>query len=165
MRQAKERNSKVSRSNLVANNPAYDRKYNLDNGMDKDAIAYAKNNTLYDARVSLNRIASKHEPFEPKKTEYLKVDKKQFDKDMKVWKQRSRTALAQDRLKKKGDAYVPKKSGKKMFEEFMRDMREATGEEKKRFDDADMRNIFNAAQHLSYEKWIWFVNDEYGSRI
>lgn len=165
MRQAKERNSKVSRSNLVANNPAYDRKYNLDNGMDKDAIAYAKNNTLYDARVSLNRIASKHEPFEPKKTEYLKVDKKQFDKDMKVWKQRSRTALAQDRLKKKGDAYVPKQSGKKMFEEFMRDMREATGEEKKRFDDADMRNIFNAAQNLSYEKWIWFVNDEYGSRI
>jgi hypothetical protein len=165
MRQAKERNSEVSKSNLIANNPAYDRKYNLDNGMDKDAIAYAKNNTLYDARVSLNRIASKHEPFEPKKTEYLKVDKKQFDKDMKVWRQRSRTALAQGRLKKKGDAYVPKKSGKKMFEEFMRDMREAIGEGKKRFDDSDMRNIFNAAQHLSYEKWIWFVNDEYGSRI
>jgi hypothetical protein len=162
MRRAKERNSKVSKSNLVANNPAYDRKYNLDNGMDKDAIAYAKNNTLYDARVSLNRIASKHEPFEPKKTEYLKVDKEKFKKNLDFWKSRNRTAAAQSRLKRKGDGYVPKKSGKKMFEEFCL---EAYKNRKQNIDDADMRNIYNAAQHLPYEKWIWFVNDEYGSRI
>lgn len=162
MRQAKERNSKVSRSNLVANNPAYDRKYNLDNGMDKDAIAYAKNNTLYDARVSLNRIASKREPGEPIRTQHLSVDKEKFKKDLDFWKSRNRTAAAQTRLKRKGDAYVPKKSGKKMFEEFCR---EAYKNRQQNIDDADMRNIFNAAQHLSYEKWIWFVNDEYGSRI
>ena len=48
----------------------------------------------------------------------------------------------------------------------MRDMREATGKPKQQnIEDADMKNIYNAAQHLSYEKWIWFVNDEYGSRI
>jgi hypothetical protein len=162
MRQAKERNSKVSKSNLVANNPAYDREYNLDNGMDKDAIAYAKNNTLYDARISLNRIASKREPGEPIRTQHLSVDKEKFKKDLDFWKSRNRTAAAQTRLKRKGDAYVPKKSGKKMFEEFCR---EAYKNGKQNIDDADMRNIFNAAQHLSYEKWIWFVNDEYGSRI
>lgn len=159
MRQAKERNSKVSRSNLVANNPAYDKQYNLDNGMDKDAIAYAKHNTLYDARVSLNRIASKREPGEPVRTQHLSVDKEKFKKDLDFWKSRNRTAAAQTRLKRKGDAYVPNKSGKKMFEEFCR---EAYKNRKQNIDDADMRNIFNAAQHLSYEKWIWFVNDEYG---
>ena len=164
MRQAKERNSKVSKSNLVANNPAYDRKYNLDNGMDKDAIAYAKNNTLYDARVSLNRIASKREPGEPLRTQHLKVDKDKFKKDMETWKRINQQASARERLKRKGA--VPTKSGKKLFEDFMRDMREATGSTKQQnIDDTDMRNIFNSAQHLSYEKWIWFVNDEYGSRI
>jgi hypothetical protein len=60
--------------------------------MDKDAVAYAKNNTLCDA-----------------------------------------------------DAYVPKKSGKKMFEEFCR---EAYKNRKQNIDDADMRNIFNAAQRV-----------------
>jgi len=139
---------KARPENLVANNPAYDKDYSIKNGMDKDAIAFAKNNTLYDARVSLNRIASKKEPFEPKKTEYLKVDKEKFKKDLDFWKSRNRTAAAQSRLKRKGDAYVPKKSGKKMFEEFCR---EAYKDRKQNIDDADMRNIFNAAQHLSYE--------------
>lgn len=160
MRQAKARNSKVSRSNLVANNPAYDRKYNLDNGMDKDRIAYAKNNTLYDARVSLNTIASKREPFEPKQTEYLKVDKERFAKDMEFWKNQNQKSAARERLKRKGA--VPTKSGRRLFEDFCR---EAYKNRKQNIDDADLRNIFNAAQHLSYEKWIWFVNDEYGSRV
>jgi hypothetical protein len=47
-------------------------------------------------------------------------------------------------------------SGKKLFEEFCR---EAYRDRKQNIDDADMRNIYNAANSLSYEQWIWFVND------
>jgi hypothetical protein len=82
---------------------------------------------------------------------------------MKVWRQRSRTAIAQDRLKKKGDTYIPKKSGRKMFEEFIRDCKNRghIKETRDKITDEKMRNIYNAAQHLEYDDWIWFVNDEY----
>ena len=54
---------------------------------------------------------------EPKETQYPKVDKKQYDKDMDFWKSRIRTATAQFRLKKRGK--VPKKGGKDMFEHIL----------------------------------------------
>lgn len=159
MRQAKGRNSKVSKSNLVANNPAYDKKYNLDNGMDKDAIAYAKANTLYDIfskygtrKTATGRTVSRDEP--PEEIQY-----KQADMIRKHLQQR-RAAASRERLKAANK--VPTKSGRRLFEDFCM---EAYKNRKQNIDDADMRNIFNAAQHLSYEKWIWFVNDEYGSSI
>lgn len=112
----------------------------------------------------LQRIISKHEPGEPTKLEYPKINKKAYEKDMEFRKQKSREAIARERLKRKGA--VPTKSGKKLFEDFMKDMREATGTNKQQnIDDADMRNIYNSAQHLTYDKWIWYINDEYGSRI
>jgi len=148
----------------VPNNPRDNELY-ADKKERRDEARFNKEKMLFDkAEDTLNRIISKREPDEPRKTEYLKVDKKQFDKDMKVWKQISQQASARERLKRKGA--VPTKSGKKLFEEFMRDMVEATGNKKKQIiDDADMRNIYNSAQHLPYEKWLWFVSDEYGSRI
>jgi hypothetical protein len=145
----------------VPNNPRENEFY-IDKKERRDEIKFNKDRMLFDkAEDILRRVVSKHEPGEPKRTEYLKVDKKQFDKDRQVWKQRIQQSNARERLKQKGK--VPTKSGKKLFETFMR---EAAGTNKKQnIDDADMRNIFYAAQHLSYEKWIWFVNDEYGSRI
>lgn len=114
----KKKSNLIAKSNLVANNPAFDREYNINNGMDKDAIEDAKRNTLYDDKVSLSSIASKREPTEPKKTEYLKLApsaQKQYDRDMEVWKSRSRTAVAQTRMRKKGN--IPNKGGKPMFED------------------------------------------------
>ena len=148
----------------VPNNPRENEFY-IDKKERRDEIKFNKDRMLFDkAEDILRRVVSKREPGEPKRTEYLKVDKKQFDKDMQVWKQRSQQASARERLKKKGK--VPTKSGKKLFEDFMRDMREATGNTKQQnIDDADMKNIYNAARSLDYNKWIWFVNDEYGSRI
>ena len=75
---------------------------------------------------------------------------------MKVWKQRSQQALSRDRLKKKGA--VPTKSGKKLFEEFCR---EAYKNKKETIDDADLRNIYNAATQLEYDDWLWWIIDEY----
>ena len=148
----------------IPNNPRDNQLYidkkemNREKKFDKDMMLFDKTEDV------LKRIISKHEPGEPRKTEYLKVDKDKFNKSMEFWKKQNQQSAARERLKRKGA--VPTKSGKKLFEDFMRDMREATGKPKQQnIEDADMKNIYNAAQHLSYEKWIWFVNDEYGSRI
>lgn len=66
-------------------------------------------------RNSLSGIASKREPGEPIKTEYQKVEKTKFDKDMEYWKQQNRKGSAQTRMRHKGS--VPKKDGKPMFED------------------------------------------------
>jgi len=51
------------------------------------------------------------------------------------------------------------KSGRKLFEDFMRD----AGREPMRFRSKkkldDMQNIYNAAQHLDFEKWIVFLGN------
>ena len=148
----------------IPNNPQDNELY-IDKKEKRDEEKFNRERMLFDkAEDTLNRIVSKKEPFEPKRTEYLKVDKKQFDKDMKVWKQRSQQALARDRLKRKGA--VPTKSGKKLFEDFMRDMREATGNAKQQnIDDADLRNIYNSATQLDYRRWLIWITDEYSSRI
>lgn len=140
----------------IPNNPQDNQLY-VDKKEKRDEAKFNRERMLFDkAEDTLNKIVSKREPFEPRKTEYLKVDKKQFDKDMKVWKQRSQQALSRDRLKKKGA--VPTKSGKKLFEEFCR---EAYKNKKETIDDADLRNIYNAATQLEYDDWLWWIIDEY----
>jgi len=164
----------------VANNPRYDKVYNVRNGMDAKAVKDGEDNLIYGSTeeskerrmkrlqevYGLRRTAAgvrvpRDEPTEPQKTQHLKVDKKQFVKDLDFWKKRNQQSAARERLKRKGA--VPIKSGRKLFEDFCRE--EAYKKRKRNIDDADMRNIYNSAQHLSYERWIWFVNDEYGSRI
>lgn len=140
----------------IPNNPQDNQLY-IDKKEKRDEAKFNRERMLFDkAEDTLSRIISKREPGEPKKTEYPKIDKKQFDKDMKVWKQRSQQALARDRLKKKGA--VPTKSGKKLFEEFCR---EAYKNKKENIDDADLRNIYNAATQLEYDDWLWWIIDEY----
>ena len=148
----------------IPNNPRDNQLY-VDKKEKRDEERFNRERMLFDkAEDILRKVVSKHEPGEPKRTEYLKVDKNKFAKDLDFWKKRNQQASARERLKRKGA--VPTKSGKKLFEDFMKDMREATGGTKQQnIDDADMKNIYNAARSLDYEKWIWFVNDEYGSRI
>lgn len=146
----------------IANNPRDNELY-VDKQERSNEKKFNKERMLFDKKEdTLNRIASKREPFEPKRTEYPKVDKKQFAKDLEFWKKRNQQSSARERLKKKNAVPVRAASGKKLFEEFCR---EAYRDRKQNIDDADMRNIYNAANSLSYEKWVWFVNDEYGSRI
>ena len=140
----------------IPNNPQDNQLY-IDKKEKRDEAKFNRERMLFDkAEDTLSRIISKREPGEPKKTEYPKIDKKQFDKDMKVWKQRSQQALSRDRLKKKGA--VPTKSGKKLFEEFCR---EEYKNKKETIDDADLRNIYNAATQLEYDDWLWWIIDEY----
>jgi hypothetical protein len=89
------------------------------------------------------------------------IQLKQADAINKMMQKRN-AASARERLKSKGVVPVRAASGKKLFEEFCR---EAYKGRRQNVDDADMRNIYNSANSLRYEKWIWFVSNEYGSRI
>ena len=132
----------------------FDKKEQLDKVVEAFRRYSNSNNTL-------QKVVSKHEPGEPKRTEYLKVDKDKFNKDMEFWKKRNQQSAARERLKRKGA--VPTKSGKKLFEDFCREAyKNRTADN---LNDADLRNIYNAATQLDYDKWLWWIMDEYSSRI
>jgi hypothetical protein len=158
----------------VANNPRYDKVYSARNGMDAKAIKDGEDNTIYGSMQSNFRKRLREiyggrygyrqtvsgrwrELDEPDQETQLK----QADAINKMM-QKQKAASGKERLKSKGAVPIRAASGKKLFEEFCR---EAYKDRKKNIDDADMRNIYNSANCLSYEKWIWFVNDEYSSRF
>ena len=89
----------------------------------------------------------------PEKTEYLKIAPDALRKQ-KQWD-------ARQRLKRK-DA-VPTKQGKKLFDEFMREARShqlISPKSKVRCKNPDeLKNLYNAAHALEFEKWTIFMND------
>jgi len=156
MKATKAENSFKSKvKHLVPNNPAYDKEYNLDNGMDKDAIAYARANTLYDIfskygyrKTATGRFVKRDEP--PEEIQYKQSDmiRKQL--------QQKRAAASRERLKQANK--VPLKAGGRLFEDFCREAYRSTATKSA---IVDLKNIYNAAFHLPYDKWIIFVADEY----
>ena len=144
----------------VPNNPRDNELYVDKKGRSSEKKFNRDNMIFGSTEDTLNRIASKHEPGEPKRTEYLKVDKDKFNKSMEFWKKQNQQSAARERLKKKGA--VPTKSGRRLFEDFCR---EAYTNRKQNIDDADMRNIYNAAIQLDYDKWLRWIMDEYKSKI
>ena len=115
----------------VPNNPRYNQLY-ISKKDKKDEERFNKDMMLFDKKEQLDKVVeafrrysnsnntlkkvvSKHEPGEPKRTEYLKVDKDKFNKDMEFWKKRNQQSAARERLKNNGK--VPTKSGKKLFGE------------------------------------------------
>lgn len=111
---------------------------------------------IYEGR-SLQDIASKREPGEPVKTEYQRVDKKAYDADMKVWKQRNRQATGKARLKRKGA--VPTKAGKRLFENFMKDANKAGGKEQVIKNREDLQQVYLSARALDFDKWLVFITE------
>jgi len=100
------------------------------------------------------------EPTEPRKTQYQRVDKKAYDADMKVWKQRSQQALSKERLKKKGA--VPVKAGKRLFEDFMKDANRASGKKTKceEMMNKNAKQIYLAARALDdFDKFLILLAD------
>ena len=97
------------------------------------------------------------EPTEPRKTTYQKVDKKSYDADMKVWKQRSQQTLSKERLKRKGA--VPTKAGKRLFEDFMKDANRASGKEQVIRNEEDLKQVYLAARALDFDKFLIVLAD------
>jgi len=156
MKPTKERKSVKSKpNNLVANNPTYDRKYSISGGWDKDAIEYANANTLYDIfskygtrRTYSGKYVSRDEP--PEDIQYKQAD--MIRKQM----QRKQAAAGRERLKAANK--VPSKSGGKLFEDFCK---EAYKSRATKSAIVDLKNIYNAASVLPYEKWLIVVADEF----
>ena len=142
----------------IPNNPRDNQLYidkkemNREKKFDKDMMLFDKTEDV------LKRIISKHEPGEPRKTEYLKVDKDKFNKSMEFWKKQNQQSAARERLKRKGA--VPTKSGKKLFEDFCREAYKNRTQQVN-INDADLRNIYNAATQLDYQRWLIWIMDEY----
>lgn len=157
-------NSKMKPSRLqkdwtpVPNNPRDNQLYIDKKEMNKEK-KFNKDMMLFDKTEDvLKKIVSKHEPGEPRKTEYLKVDKDKFNKSMEFWKKQNRQSAARERLKRKGA--VPTKSGRRLFEDFCKEAYKNRTQQTN-IDDVDLRNIYNAATQLDYDKWLWWIMDEY----
>ena len=163
----------------VANNPRFDKFHSARNGMDAKAIKDAEENTLYDMKhLVRDRVSKRLQEIYGGKYGYRQTasgrfrerdepDEAEQDRQndaIQKMLQKKKAAAGRERLKTKGAVPVKATTGKKLFETFLQ---EARGYKKKQeiIDDADLRNIYNAATQLPYEKWILFVADEYSSKI
>jgi DNA-binding TFAR19-related protein (PDSD5 family) len=166
------RKNRIKPDNLVANNPEHDR--NSIAPAEKRQETLAKRDTLYDAlnpfqKKILEIYGSKYGYRQTASGRWKERDEPDEDTQLKqadtIRKtlQAKMTAQSRERLKR-ANKVPTRKDGRKVFEEFCEQAYKGRRQEKT-IDDADLKNIFNAAQHFSYEKWIWFVNDEYSSHI
>lgn len=158
--------AKVKSSNkvqhLVPNNPEYDRRTKdpKDVAIDRKAMR----DTLYDAssyKTHAGHWKYRDEPGEPRKTEYLTIApdalKKQKKRD------------ARQRLKKKQGGVPIRKDGRKLFDEFMKEVNTKFQQKsqliKKTRDLSDLRNAYNAASSLDFEMWVIFMDDLFKGQI
>ena len=66
---------------------------------------------------------------------------------------------AQAKAKLKAGNKVPTRAGKKLFEDFTKDCgRDATKTSSTKSRET-MKNIYNAAQHIDFDKWLIFVSE------
>jgi len=116
---------------------------------------------IYDEQYGVSGKGREHdEPTEPRKTQYQRVvDKKAYDADIKVWKQRNQQAVSKERLKRKGA--VPIKGGKRLFEDFMEEVDSRTGKKTKENerDHKRLKQVYLAARALEYDKWVMFITE------
>jgi len=119
MKTQKAKNSiKAKPKNLVANNPAYDQEYSIRNGMDQDAYAYAKSNTLYDIFSKYGQRQTSGGRYVPRDEPPEDIQYKQAELIRKNIQQR-KAAAGRERLKAANK--VPTKSGGRLFEEFCKE--------------------------------------------
>ena len=135
----------------VPNNPQADHQLTKGGHWDSKAEAQAKKNTLYDAY----RTAAGHwkRTDEPDEAEQFR----QSDRINQILSAR-RKKEAQERLKTKNA--VPTKQGEKLFDEFMKEATQYRPSKKKANDSTksleDLRNLYNAASVLEFDKWVLF---------
>lgn len=138
----------------VPNNPAYDRQT-----IDPDEVAAendAINRTLYDSSY---KTASGHwkRSDEPDEAEQFR----QSDRIQQML-QSKRQQASRERLKRKPGG-VPMKSGRKLFDEFMNEASQYRPQQMQSRISTKaldyLRNLYNAAYALEFDKWVIFVND------
>jgi hypothetical protein len=82
---------------------------------------------------------------------------KQADRILKNTQKRNEAEAGSEKLEASNK--VPTRAGKKLFKDFMKDCgREATKTSSTKSKET-MRNIYNAAQHIDFDKWLMFVSE------
>jgi len=105
---------------------------------------------IYDEQYGVSgRRREFDEPGEPRGTEYLKIAPSALQKQ-KEWD-------ARQRLKKQNK--VPTKAGRRLFEDFMKDVDKASGKKSKKEMDKKAEQIYLAARALEFDKWVMFVSE------
>lgn len=147
---------------LVPNNPQADQQLTGGKDLDDKTIELEKKRTLYDAafRSHYNQTHTGHwkRSDEPDEAEQFR----QSDRIQQILRTQRQKA-SRDRLKQKPGGVPVRSDGKKLFDEFMREAysrRPPQVVKKKMSKDLEvLRNIYNAAYALEFEKWMVFAND------
>jgi len=158
----------------VANNPRYDREYGLDSGWDADAIKKEKEDILYGGdETQRNRITKRLKEIYAGRYGYRKTasgkwrendepnEKEQFrqaDAINKMMQQR-KSAASRERLKKADKVPTRVATGKKLFDEFMREAYEKTGKQRSAGNQEDLKQVYLAARALEFDKFLIFLAD------
>ena len=158
----------------VANNPRYDGEYGLDSGWDADAIKKEKEDILYGGdETQRNRITKRLKEIYAGRYGYRKTasgkwrendepnEKEQFRQADAINKlmQQKKSAASRERLKIADKVPTRVATGKKLFDEFMREAYEKTGKQRSAGDQEDLKQVYLAARALEFDKFLIFLAD------
>ena len=82
---------------------------------------------------------------------------KQADRILRNTQKRSEAEAGREKLKASNK--VPTRAGKKLFEDFMKDCGREASKSSSTKSRETMKNIYNASQHLEFDKWLLFVSE------
>jgi predicted RNA polymerase sigma factor len=82
---------------------------------------------------------------------------KQADRILRNTQKRSEAEAGREKLKASNK--VPTRAGKKLFEDFMKDCGRVANKTSSTKSRETMKNIYNASQHLEFDKWLLFVSE------
>lgn len=146
---------------LVPNNPHADKQLTGGKDLDDKIIEREKKKTLYDNTFRSHYYQTHKGHWkrsdEPDEAEQLR----QSDRIQQMLKAKRQQQASRDRLKQKPGGVPVRRDGKKLFDEFMREAnlhRPTQGVKKKMSNDLEvLRNLYNSAYALDFEKWIEFI--------
>jgi hypothetical protein len=158
----------------VANNPRYDREYGLESGWDADAIKKEKEDVLYGSDENQrNRIAKRLKEIyagrygyrQTASGKYVERDYPDAETELKqadaINKMMQKRKAAASRNKLKAANKVPTRvaTGKKLFDEFMKEIYEKTGKQRSIRNEEDLKQVYLAARALDFDKFLIFLTD------
>ena len=145
---------------LVPNNSQADQQLTGGKDLDDKAIEREKRRTLYDGTYRSHYYQTHKGHWkrsdEPDEAEQLR----QSDRIQQILKRQNLQKASRERLKQKPGGVPVRSDGKKLFDEFMREAyshQPRQGVKKNTKDLEFLRNLYNAASALEFEKWIEFI--------
>lgn len=167
----------ATKNNLIgnsANNPRYDGEYGLDSGWDADVIKKEKKDILYGGDENQrNRItkrlkeiyAGRYGYRQTASGKYVERDYPDADTELKQadtinkMMQKRKAAASRNRLKTANKVPTRVATGKKLFDEFMIEVYEKTGQQRSVENHENLKQVYLAARALDFDKFLIFLTD------